>query len=281
MASEPDGARAVAQSPGAMFLLRLLAVFVLGLLIVYLLWWPLGLPARILNDVTSGIGPESCEMYLVGTSEMTRCATTVGAKKVIGPLLVGLAMFVLRKQIGKAMKWLEHSKPVRGLDGRLGMPLLSASVPAVAAIVLFTMGWAAIHDATKAAEGYPLFNQQRFPILVGLFTLASTHFGPAIMKAAAGFYRKRDRFKLWMRIAFVGVAGVLVSYLIMTQSGGSQSYLEDPGLKEQTVVLFSLILGWAMLTPVPKAPAAAAAPLVSPPPGLGSPAPVPQPGARR
>jgi hypothetical protein len=209
---------------------------------------------------------------------MKTCATQVGLKKVVGPIIVGLVMFVLRKRIGKLMKRLEGSKALARAEAALGTPVLKPIVPAVTAIVLFTMGWAAIHDATKGAPGVPLFNQQRFPVLVGLFTLASTEFAPAIHRAAPGFFGKRDRFKQWTRIAFVALLSIAVSYLVMTRSSGSASYLTNPGLKEQSIVLFSLVLGWLMLSPVAKVPPAP--PLRTPPPSMGTPAPVPQAGRR-
>ncbi|MEA3135791.1 MAG: hypothetical protein QOC71_72 [Thermoplasmata archaeon] len=264
------------------FLTKALAVLLVGLVIVYLLWVPLGLPAVLLNKMTSGIGPQSCEQYTVGTSQMKTCATTVGAKKVLGPLIVGIAMFVLRKQIGKGMKKLEGSGAVRKAEAAMGFAILRPIVPAVAAIVLFTMGWAAIHDATRGSPGLPLFNQQRFPVLVGLFTLASTHFAPAIHRGGAAFFARRDRYKLWMRIVLVTLVSIVVSYLIMTKSGGSTSYLEDPGLKEQTVVVFSLVVGWVMLTPVSKpGPPSGTVPTSASPTSLGQATPPPPPGVRR
>jgi hypothetical protein len=187
-------------------------------------------------------------------------------------------MFLLRKPIGKGMKKLETSQAVRKAEAAMGFPILRPIIPAVAAIVLFTMGWAAVHDATRGSPGLPLFNQQRFPVLVGLFTLASTQFAPAIHRSGAALFAKRDRFKLWMRIVFVTVVSIAVSYIVMTQSGGSQSYLENPGRKEQGIVLFSLVLGWLMLTPVAKpAPPVPAQSGVTPAP----PPPVPPPGAVR
>lgn len=256
------------------FWTKALVLLIIGFLVVYLLWWPLGLPARLLNTLTAGIGPPSCEMYVVGTSEMKTCATTVGVKKVVGPLIVGLAMFVLRKPIGKGMKKLETSAMVKKAERGLGLPILGPVIPAVAAIILFTMGWAAIHDATRGSPGLPLFNQQRFPILVGLFTLASSHYGPTIQRKGAALFAKRDRYKLWMRIAVVTLVSIVVSYLVMTQSGGSTSYLENPGRKEQGIVLFSLVLGWLLLTPTSKA--GHGSPHHAPPASLGEPAPVPK-----
>lgn len=264
----------------ANFWIKALVLLVLGLLVVYLLWWPLGLPARLLNGATSVIGPKECSQYSTGTSQMSRCATTVGVKKVVGPLIIGLVMFVLRKRIGKGMKRLEGSALVRRMDSALGAPILQSVIPALTAVVLFTMGWAAVHDATKDSPGIPLFNQQRFPVLVGLFTLASTHYGPAIHRAASGFFAKRDRVKPWLRIVLVTITSIVVSYLVMRKSGGSQSYLTNPGLKEQGIVVFSLVLGWILLTPVSKPGGSPPGrrPIQAAPAGMGRPVPPPAPG---
>ncbi|HEX9816932.1 MAG TPA: hypothetical protein VGB18_08120 [Candidatus Thermoplasmatota archaeon] len=68
---------------------------VVGFPTVNILWYPLGAPAYLLNVLTKWIGPSDCIQYAIGTGAAQRCALTVGLKVVLGPIIVGVIMFLL------------------------------------------------------------------------------------------------------------------------------------------------------------------------------------------
>lgn len=228
-----------------------LIILVVGFLIVNILWYPLGLPAYLLNILTKWIGPSDCIQYTIGTGAAQRCALTVGLKVVLGPVIVGVVMFLLRKRIGAQLKRVEAKVPIA----------LRPAFPCLVALILFTMGWAAIHWSTANAPGLPMTTHERFPILVGLVTWVTQSWGKPIQAAAPGFFRGRAKIPLLARIGIVSGVTIVFAYALMKI--GSSQYLANPGLKEQIIVLFALMFGWAMMAPV--AVAAAAAAVAAPP----------------
>ncbi len=130
--------------------LSLLVVLVVGILLSYLLWAPFALPTELVNDL---VGDKNCTAKEAGTNDMRTCAATVAAWKMIGPLGIGIAVFVLRKQLAKGIARFSTSLPpgARPLVG----PLL--------ATLLFLLVWAGSHAAT----GGELFDRLSFRCNLG------------------------------------------------------------------------------------------------------------------
>ncbi len=209
--------------------LSLLVVLGVGVLLSYILWVPFAWPTEIVNDI---VGDKNCAAKQPGTSEMRTCAATVAAWKMVGPLGIGVAVFVLRKQLAKWIAKLSTSlhPGARPLVG----PLL--------ATLLFLLVWAGSHASTGGQSG--ILPQKAFPAIVGVYTYAVVRYGPALQLKMPGFFEKREGIPTIGRILITVAIPTGVSLLIT-----NQDRVSDTAQKEQFVVLIGLALAYLMLSP--------------------------------
>lgn len=195
-----------------------------------LIGWPvLGLPARALHEV---IPAGNCSTLTPGTSAMTWCSAKVGFLTVLGPLLVVLSTVLLRA-------------PLRRLTGNVSLRLpkqFRFLVGPTLATGLFTMAYAEVHRSTPDQTGF--LPQRLFPIVVGLFVYALSHAGPALGRRLSGFFDRRDKIPMWLRLPVAIVPPLLVGYLMMRGA-----VVTDTAQKEQLTILMSLSTTFLALVP--------------------------------
>jgi hypothetical protein len=209
--------------------LSLLVVLVAGVVLAYILWVPFAQPAVLINDA---IGDKNCANELPGTNAMRTCAAGAAAWKMIGPLVVGVIVFLLRKRLTKAVSKLAAKLP-RGA-GPLVAPLL--------ATLLFLLVWAGAHSKTGGQTG--ILPQKAFPAVIGVYTYIAVRYGPALRRKLANFFVKRDRLPMAVRVVITVAVPTAVSLLITNQDRVSRT-----AQKEQFVVLIGLVLAYLMLSP--------------------------------
>lgn len=237
--------------------LGLLLVGFVGLIGSYLLWPLASVPAGAIADVLPSV---SCAPDAPRSSGMWTCSLWAGLVRMIGPVVVLAAVFLLRGRLGRAMQRLARQVPA-GLRPVLA-PLLATG--------LFLVAWAGSHLGRADEAG--IFGQRAFPVVVGLSTYSLMRWGPTLQRRMSGFLDARDRLPLAARIAIVVAFTTLVSVLLTWQDRISQG-----PLKEQIVVILGLLAAGLLLAPRSDQPAGAttAAADVSPPAPPGPPAPGP------
>jgi len=209
--------------------LSLLVVLVVGVLVAYILWVPFAQPAKLINDA---VGDKNCANKLPGTNEMRTCAASVAGWKMLGPILIGVAVFLLRNRLAKL---------VSKLSGKLhagGRPLVAPLL----ATLLFLLVWAGAHSKTGGQTG--ILPQKAFPAVIGVYTYCVVRYGQALGRKLANFFAKRDHLPMFVRIIITIGVPTGISLLITNQervSGTAQ--------KEQFVVPIGLVLAYLMLTP--------------------------------
>ncbi len=160
------------------------------------------------------------------------CSAKVALTVLLGPLAVCVVLLALRKALAS---W------VRKLTARLPEAVRFLPAPLLAAL-LFGVVWAGAHAQTSDSQG--LVSQKTFPALVGLFTYATMRYGRGLQKLLAGLFDLRDRLPRAMRWAALLGAPILLSLLLT-----AQERVTETALKEQVVVLFSLVLAYVLMTP--------------------------------
>lgn len=209
--------------------LSLLVVLGIGVLASYVLWVPFAQPAKAITDA---FGDKNCATLTPGTSEMRRCAATVALWKMTGPLVLAVAVFLLRKRLSR-------------LIGKLGAKLHPGGRPLLGpllATLLFLLVWAGSHARTGGLTG--IVPQKAFPAVIGVYTFAVVRYGPTLQRRMARFFERRDRVPVILR-ALVTLAIPTVVSLLIT----NQERVSDTAQKEQFVVLIGLVLAYFMLSP--------------------------------
>lgn len=209
--------------------LTLLVVLLAGVVLAYVLWVPFAQPTVIVNDI---IGDKNCATKLPGTSEMRTCAATVAAWKMVGPLAIGVLVFLLRKRLAGGVQKLAASLHPGGRP--LVAPLL--------ATLLFLLVWAGSHAKTGGQSG--ILPQKAFPAVIGVYTYFVVRYGPTLRSKLSGFFAKRERIPFALRIVITVAVPTAVSLLIT-----NQDRVSDTAMKEQFVVLIGLALAYLMLSP--------------------------------
>lgn len=192
-------------------------------------WSILGLPARAISEV---IPDGNCTTLTPGTSAMTWCSARVGLMRVLGPMLVVLAMLFLRKPLSKVTR-LTSAKLPRNLRF-LVAPTMATG--------LFTMAYAEIHRSTADQSG--LVPQRIFPVVIGLFMFALSRGGPALSRKLGGFFRVRDKVPVWVRIPIALLPPLLIGYTMM-----KGDVVTDTARKEQLTILLSLATMFLAVAP--------------------------------
>jgi hypothetical protein len=215
--ADPSGLRAAA------------VVFVAAAILSVVGWAPLAVPPTLIGAFVP-VG--NCTSFTPASPQMYVCSAKVAALTLVGPLATMALMFVFRHQL---THWAGRLSPKLPAETRfLVAPLV--------ATVIFTMSWASIHSSTASDMG--ILPQTIFPALIGLFTFATTRFGPALQQRLGRFFDLRDRFPLRTRVAASIAVPLLVSLAITAEQRVSET-----AMKEQLVVLISLCTGYLALAP--------------------------------
>jgi hypothetical protein len=223
-----------------------------GIILAYILWEPFAQPAKLINDA---LPDKNCVNELPGTSGMRSCAAGVAAFKMIGPICVGVIVFLLRGRLAK-------------LVARVSKNLHPGARPLIAptlATLLFLLVWAGSHARTGGQTG--IVPQKAFPAIVGVYTFMVVRYSPTLQRKMVRFFTKRDRVPIVVRIIVTVAVPTAVSLLIT-----NQDRVSNTAQKEQFVLLIGLVLAYLMISPK-SGDVASAAPkaLAVPPPPTGSP----------
>lgn len=209
--------------------LSLVVVLAVGVVLSYVLWEPFAQPAKLINDA---LPDKTCVNELPGTSGMRSCAVGVAAVKMIGPLCVGVAVFVFRGRLAK-------------LVSRVSKKLHQGFRPLIAptlATLLFLLVWAGSHSVTGGQTG--IVPQKAFPAIVGVYTFIVVRYSPALQRKMVRFFAKRDRIPLAVRVIVTVAVPTGISLLITNQDRVSAT-----AQKEQFVLLVGLVLAYLMMSP--------------------------------
>jgi hypothetical protein len=163
---------------------------------------------------------------------MRSCAVGVAAYKMIGPLCVGVAVFVFRGRLAK-------------LVSRVSKKLHQGFRPLIAptlATLLFLLVWAGSHSRTGGQTG--ILPQKAFPAIVGVYTFIVVRYSPALQRKMVRFFAKRDRIPLAVRVLVTVAVPTGISLLIT-----NQDRVSDTAQKEQFVLLVGLVLAYLMMSP--------------------------------
>jgi hypothetical protein len=209
--------------------LSLLVVMVLGALLSLVLWELFVLPAKAINGV---LPDANCVSEQPGTSAMRLCGAKVAAVKMVGPLVLGVLIVVFRTKLAKAVSVL--SAKLHPGARPLVAPLL--------ATLLFLLVWAGSHSKTADQDG--LLPQKIFPAVIGAYTYSVVRYGPALQHKMAGFFTKRERIPMWVRVLITIAIPTAFSLLITNQDRVSRT-----AMKEQVVVLLGLAVAYLLLSP--------------------------------
>jgi hypothetical protein len=205
-------------------------VFVVCALVAVIAWYPLDLPARVIRLI---LPSPSCFGEAPGSAGLFLCSTGVSFLEMVGPLAVMLAIFLarvpLRALLGRAI-------------GRLPEELRFLVAP-VFATMLFAISWAGFHSDATSEVG--LLPQILFPGLVGLLTFLVTRYEHGLQGLLRALLEARDRvLPRWARILVVVGLTTLASWAFTHQDAYAST-----ALKEQLVVIISLLVGWLALVP--------------------------------
>jgi len=205
-------------------------IFIFCALLSLIGWFPLGLPTRLIRaiipvDITcTNMQPGSFQMYI--------CSAGVGLLTIAVPILLMLIIFLLRKPL---TKWVQQLIPKLPEESRfLVMPAF--------ATIIFIIAWSGAHKDTGSQWG--ILPQMVFPAVIGLFTYSVTRYGPRLQLGLKPFFDTRDKFPKFLRFLIVMAVPIVISLVITAQERVSQE-----ALKEQFVVLVTLITGFLVMAP--------------------------------
>lgn len=204
-------------------------------------WVPLAIPPRFINELARGLGTQGifglCTSLKVGSLEMLVCSALVGLMAIaLGPLVVGIALFIFRRGLTKLLRRLIKKLPVTLQP--LGGP--------VVATLAFVVGWAGIHHSTWRTWG--LLPHILFPVVVGIFTYITTRHLPAIQTRLGAFFAWRDKLPKLVRWGLVFVIPAGASVMLITIFSEQGRVLQE-ALVEQLTCIIALGTGFLALVP--------------------------------
>ena len=214
-------------------LVQIAAVFGVCALVSLVFGRVLGLPAQIIRDI---LPTGTCTNEVPGTFGMYLCSMKVGMVTVVGPILIMVVIFLLRKPLFAAVPKANERIPIRW----------QFLLPPVVAAVAFTMSWAGYHVQTWNKTG--IMPHSVFPAVIGLFTYAVARFGPEIAHTFESYFHVRDGIPRFLRYMLV-IAVPLTVALIIT----FEERVSNEALKEQFIVLVGLAVAYLLVSPRPDA----------------------------
>lgn len=215
-------------------------VLVLGAALSWILYPYLGLVPQWL----SSLAPEvRCTRYSPKTVMMYLCSGTAALSVLLGPIIVMVAIFLLRKQITLLLP-----RVTRFIPGEFRFLL-----PPVVACLLFTILWAGAHYETvlgrDPSDGnvFGVVHQRLFPAFVALFTYAVARYGPLLQHYIPVFFDLRDKVHKYVR--FIIVLAFPLLYSLINNINLRDGRIRETALEEQKVVLLAMLLGFLLLAP--------------------------------
>jgi len=205
------------------------------------LWVPLSIPSLFLNGlVASKLGIYGlCDALNVrtGSPGMFACSSIVGVVTVaLGPVVTTVGLFVVRKQVARLLH-----RALQSLSGDRAF-----LVAPIIATAVFLVAWAGVHALTPFAVG--LLPNAVFPAIVGVFTFLTVRHGRSVQSSLSWFFRMRDILPKWMR--WLGVLAVPTAFAIgITVVFVGSDDLSLRSVREQAIVLVSLVAGYLLLAP--------------------------------
>lgn len=218
---------------------QIAAVFGVCALVSLVFGRVLGLPAQLIRDI---LPTGTCTNEIPGTFGMYLCSMKVGMVTVVGPILIMVVIFLLRKPLFAAVPKANEKIPERW----------QFLLPPVVAAVAFTMSWAGYHVQTWNKTG--IMPHSVFPAVIGLFTYAVARFGPEIARTLESYFHVRDGVPRFLRYVLV-IAIPLTVALIIT----FEERVSNEALKEQFIVLVGLAVAYLLVSPRPDTGALGAA----------------------
>ncbi len=198
-------------------------------------WFPLGLPPRLLRWLLAE-GSRGILSLSPGCGQPAAsyvCSFEAGALAVFPAIVFSVVLFLMRKQL---TRWLRLLLAPRLPGNRRFL------VAPVIATLAFVLSWSYVHAASPFKFG--LAPQVVFPVFVGLFTFATAQYGTSLARSASRLLDARDKLPVWVRVVAVILISLLVSIALMSQR--PVTFLD---LKQQLIVLLSLVIGYAALMP--------------------------------
>ena len=207
---------------------KIIVVFVAGMIVSRIFWF-LGFIPDLFRNI---VPPGNCSGHRIKTIGMYICSAFVAFKMLIGPLLFMVIIYIFRKSIIEFIQKNKHQIPVEYQF--VLAPLLST--------LIFTILWSGSHPGITDVDG--LMNQRYFPAIVGVFTFVTTEFHTQIQQNLTGFFEKRNRIAKPIRFLIAFAIPFLLSIIITFEDRVS-----NVAVKEQIIVLISLVSGYLVLLP--------------------------------
>ena len=209
-------------------IVKIIIVFIAGVIVSRVFWF-LGFLPNLFKNI---INPGDCVGIRTMTLQMYFCSAFVAFKTLIGPIIFMALIFIFRKIIFKTVKQLKSIIPS---DFQF---LLNPLV----ATLIFTILWAGSHFTTSHKIG--IMGQRSFPVVVGLFAYITSNYYKLIQEKLAKFFKIRDKFPKIIRYIIAILIPIVLSLVI-----AFQDRVSEVALKEQFIVLVSLVSGYLVLIP--------------------------------
>jgi hypothetical protein len=194
----------------------------------WILWSPLGWPARLVGLF---VKPGDCSSISTGSWDMYTCSARVGLLTLVGPIIIMALVFVFRKAVANGVKALTPKIP----------PDMRFAIAPLVASLCFTMSWAAVHAYTADQTGF--LPQRGFPAVIGIFTYVVVRFGGAIQDRFRSFFDTVQRIPKFLRIILTILLPMGIALLITNEERVSQT-----AIKEQAVVMLCLVCGYLAMS---------------------------------
>lgn len=204
-------------------------VFILSAVMSIVLWPILSLPAKLINDL---IPTGDCMGIQVNTGEMWVCSVAEGLKRCIGPIIVAFVGILFRRPIQTQVRKL--TKRVKPKGRFLISPMMATG--------MFTMVYGGIHSDTASTNG--IVSQRTFPAFIGMFTFLAVRLGPVIARKFPGFFGKRDKIPMALRIVLAMAVPLLLAFVL-----GNQDRVSSTAKKEQWIILITMVTTYTAILP--------------------------------
>lgn len=201
------------------------------ILLSALLYWPLGLPGRVLTRALTRAADGSCVTTTTGIQNWF-CGMGISLVAVSGAIVVIVVLLVLRKEVRKRSSRAVQRTP----------PEFHFLQRPVVVTLVFAMAWSSVLFHFYGRMGIVI--EGLFPALVGLFVFALDRWDGAIKPRLGALWGHRERLPKPARLAVVILVPVLLGYLMT----GWMPY----GVRDQLAALLAVLIGWLMWTHAPE-----------------------------
>lgn len=155
----------------------------------------------------------------------------------LSPVVFTAVLFLFRRRLGA---WLRKAVIPRVPDN---LRFLAAPMIATA---IFAISWSYLHLASWYRVG--IVPEVVFPVVIGLFTLATTTYGSHLRAKLRSFIQVRDR--LWRPLRLLGALALPTLLAIAVVRSTS-----NVDLSSQLIVTISLVLVYVLMIPGASQPA--------------------------